>query len=105
MRVPELVFDALLSSGKLERTGRQLRREILEMEGTLNQNPEIEFRNVSLSFDDRPALNDVSFKLERGEMLFLTGVSGSGKSSLLHLAIGLTKPDEGQIFVKGQEID
>jgi phospholipid/cholesterol/gamma-HCH transport system ATP-binding protein len=75
------------------------------MEGTLNQNPEIEFRNVSLSFDDKPALNDVSFKLERGEMLFLTGVSGSGKSSLVHLAIGLLKPDEGQIFVKGREID
>ncbi len=65
----------------------------------------IEFRNVSLSFDDTPALVDVSFRLESGEMIFLTGNSGSGKSVLLRLAIGLLKPDEGQIFVKGYEID
>lgn len=67
--------------------------------------PAIEFRNVSLSFDDVRALDDVSFKLERGEMLFLTGGSGSGKSVLLHLAMGLIRPDEGQIFVEGREIE
>lgn len=66
--------------------------------------PEIEFRKVSGSFDDQPALVNVSFQLERGEMIFLTGKSGSGKSVLLHLAIGLLKPDEGQIFVDGREI-
>src|SRR5882762_1876428 len=38
-------------------------------------------------------------------MIFLTGVSGSGKSVLLHLAIGLLKPDSGQIFVGGREIE
>lgn len=65
----------------------------------------IEFRHVSMSFDDQPALTDISFKLERGEMIFLTGVSGSGKSVLLHLAIGLLKPDAGQIFIDGREID
>lgn len=65
----------------------------------------IEFRNVSLSFDDKPALTDVSFQLERGEMIFITGVSGSGKSVLLHLAMGLLKPDAGQILVKRREID
>ena len=61
-----------------------------------NKSPAIEFRNVSLSFDDKPALVDISFQLARGEMIFLTGVSGSGKSVLLHLAIGLLQPDSGQ---------
>lgn len=70
-----------------------------------NESPAIEFRNVSLSFDDKPALVDISFQLARGEMIFITGVSGSGKSVLLHLAIGLLKPDAGQIFVEGREID
>ena len=65
----------------------------------------IEFRNVSLSFDGKAALKNVSFRLERGEMIFLTGASGSGKSVLLHLAVGLLKPDEGQIFVEGREIE
>jgi phospholipid/cholesterol/gamma-HCH transport system ATP-binding protein len=67
--------------------------------------PAIEFRNVSISFDDTPALVDVSFQLARREMIFLTGVSNSGKSVLLHLAIGLLKPDSGQIFVYGREIE
>ena len=50
----------------------------------------IEFRNVSLSFNDKPALVDISFELSQGEMIFLTGESGSGKSVLLHLAMGLS---------------
>jgi phospholipid/cholesterol/gamma-HCH transport system ATP-binding protein len=65
----------------------------------------IEFRNVSLSFDELRALDDVSFQVKPAEMIFVTGVSGSGKSVLLHLAMGLMKPDEGQIFIMGREIE
>jgi phospholipid/cholesterol/gamma-HCH transport system ATP-binding protein len=71
---------------------------------TTGQNA-IEFRDVSFSFDGRPALIDVSFQLSHGEMIFLTGKSGSGKSVLLHLAMGLLKPDAGQIFIAGREIE
>lgn len=67
--------------------------------------PEIEFRNVWMSFDDVPVLADVSFKLMPNEMIFLTGVSASGKSVLLELAIGLLRPTSGQILVKGQAIE
>ena len=67
--------------------------------------PAIEFRNVSLSFEDRLALNDISFTLNQGEMIFLTGISGSGKSVLLRLAMGLLKPDSGQVFIEGREIE
>jgi len=70
-----------------------------------NESPAIEFRNVSLSFDDKPALVNASFQLSRGEMIVVTGVSGSGKSGLLHLAGGLLKPDMGQIFVEGREVE
>lgn len=70
-----------------------------------NKSPAVEFRNVFLSFDDQPTLVDISFRLEQGEMIFLTGVSGSGKSVLLRLAIGLLKPDAGQIFIEGREIE
>lgn len=65
----------------------------------------IEFRNVFVSFDNRPALVDINFTLGRGEMIFVTGVSGSGKSVLLRLAMGLLKPDAGQIFIDGREIE
>src|SRR6185436_11046793 len=68
------------------------------------QVPTIEFRNVVLSFDDNVALNDVSFTLHQGEMILMTGASGSGKSVLLRLAMGLLKPDSGQILIEGKEI-
>ena len=68
------------------------------------QPPAIEFRHVSLWFDEQQALDDISFELAQGEMMFLTGASASGKSVLTHLAMGLLKPDEGQIFIEGKEI-
>ena len=65
----------------------------------------IEFRHVSISFDDKGALDDISFQLERGRMTCITGVSGSGMSVVLRLAAGLLSPDEGQIFIEGREIE
>jgi ABC-type transporter Mla maintaining outer membrane lipid asymmetry ATPase subunit MlaF len=67
------------------------------------QTPAIEFRNVSISFDDAPALRNISFTLPRGEMLCITGDSGSGKSVLLRLALGFLRPDEGEILINGLE--
>jgi phospholipid/cholesterol/gamma-HCH transport system ATP-binding protein len=64
----------------------------------------IEFRNVVLSFGDNVALNDVSFTLHQGEMILMTGASGSGKSVLLRLAMGLIRPDSGKILIEGKEI-
>ena len=69
-----------------------------------NNIPAIEFRNVSQSFDEKRVLSDISFKLERGEMIFITGVSGSGKSVLLRLAIALEHPDSGQVLIEGQDV-
>jgi len=67
--------------------------------------PAIEFRDICLAFDSNVALDHVSFTLAEGEMIFLTGVSGSGKSVLLRVAMGLLKPDSGQVFVEGREIE
>ena len=53
---------------------------------------------------DKPVLNGVSFHLFRGETKIIIGASGSGKSTILKLIMGLEKPDEGQIFVEGQNI-
>jgi phospholipid/cholesterol/gamma-HCH transport system ATP-binding protein len=64
----------------------------------------LEFRHVSLSFDEKKVLNDIELKLKRGEMIFITGVSGSGKSVLLRLAIALERPDSGQIFIEGRDL-
>ncbi len=65
----------------------------------------VEFDHVSLSFDGKRAIDDLSFTLKRGEMILITGDSGSGKSVLLRLAIGLLRPDSGKILIEGQEIE
>jgi phospholipid/cholesterol/gamma-HCH transport system ATP-binding protein len=64
----------------------------------------LEFREVSISFEDRVVLDRVSFSVPNGEMRVIVGPSNSGKSTLLKLAIGLLRPDAGQISLFGREI-
>lgn len=66
--------------------------------------PRIEFRNVSLAFGQKVVLDEVSFRVMPGEMKVILGQSGSGKSTILRLALGLLKPDAGAIFINGEEI-
>ena len=66
--------------------------------------PAIEFRNVTMIFDDRNILNNLSFKVMKGETKIILGGSGSGKSTTIKLVLGLLKPDSGQILVDGEDI-
>src|SRR5919205_3059399 len=66
--------------------------------------PAIEFQNVTLSFDDRVVLDDLSFKVQKGETKIILGGSGGGKSTTIKLILGLLKPDSGRIFVDGEDI-
>jgi phospholipid/cholesterol/gamma-HCH transport system ATP-binding protein len=62
------------------------------------------FENVSIAFEEKAVLDGVSFRLPRGDTRALFGVAGSGKSTILKLALGLIPPDSGRIFVLGEEI-
>ncbi len=66
--------------------------------------PMISFSHVSISFDDRPILEDVSFYVNRGQTLCILGRSGVGKTVALRMLMGFLKPDEGSIRFEGQEI-
>ena len=63
------------------------------------------FEHVSLAFDEHVLLRDVSFSVPKGTMRILLGASGTGKSVLLKLVLGLLRPDSGRIFVNGRRID
>ena len=67
--------------------------------------PTVEVDHVSFAFDDHVVLRDVSFAVPKGSMRFLLGASGSGKSVLLKLILGLLRPDSGTIAVNGTRID
>jgi phospholipid/cholesterol/gamma-HCH transport system ATP-binding protein len=63
------------------------------------------FDDVSFAFDEHVVLDHVSFQIPTGSLRFLLGASGSGKSVLLKLILGLFRPDSGTIAVNGQRID
>jgi len=67
--------------------------------------PAIVIERVSLAFDDNEVLRDISFSVGAGRMKILLGASGSGKSVVLKLILGLLKPDSGTIQVRGERID
>ncbi len=64
----------------------------------------LRFDNVSMRFDEIVALHSVSFELHAGDTRVVLGAAGSGKTTLLKAAIGLIRPDSGQIFLFGKEI-
>jgi phospholipid/cholesterol/gamma-HCH transport system ATP-binding protein len=66
--------------------------------------PAIEFRDVDLAFDDQVILDKVSFSVRKGETKIVLGGSGSGKSTIINLILGLIKPDGGQVLVEGEDI-
>jgi phospholipid/cholesterol/gamma-HCH transport system ATP-binding protein len=67
-------------------------------------NNTIVFDDVHLAFEQNKVLQGVSFQLRAGETKILLGIAGSGKSTILKLALGLLKPDSGRIFVLGEEV-
>lgn len=64
----------------------------------------INFKNVSIAFNGRPILENVSFSVRRGETLCILGRSGVGKSVSLRMLMGFLVPDSGSIEVEGKEI-
>ena len=69
------------------------------------ETPMVVFDKVSLAFDDTVILREISFTVTRGHTKIFLGASGSGKSTILKLMIGLLRPDGGEIRVKGERVD
>lgn len=59
----------------------------------------IEVKNISKSFDGKMILRDISFKVNKGECVALTGESGAGKTTLLRIIAGLETPDSGTVVI------
>jgi phospholipid/cholesterol/gamma-HCH transport system ATP-binding protein len=72
-----------------------------------DQNPDeivVSFEDVSIRFDEKQVLRNISFKAERGETRIILGPAGGGKSVLVKLTNGLLRPDSGTIRVFGEDI-
>ena len=75
--------------------------------GTIDTNikGDIEVKNVSLSFGEKPVLKDISFSIKAGSKTAIIGPTAAGKSQLLYLLTGLIAPDSGSIEFDGVRID
>ena len=64
----------------------------------------IEFKNLVKKFGERTVLKGFSFSIAEGEILFVLGTSGTGKSVLLKNLVGLLRPTSGEIWIDGEEV-
>ena len=69
-----------------------------------NINSIIEFENVSLSYGNRLILDNLSFKINEGQIFGMLGPNGVGKSTIFNLITGLIKPKSGKIKIAGEEV-
>ena len=63
----------------------------------------IELENISLSYGDRPVLDNISFKINEGQIFGMLGPNGVGKSTIFNLITGLIKPNAGKIKIAGED--
>lgn len=82
----------------------QLVHEDLQPAAPGEQEPVVVFEDVSIAFDRKTVLDDISFSVDHGETRIILGPAGGGKSVLMKLANGLLRPDSGRIQVFGQEV-
>ena len=66
-----------------------------------NNNAEIEFDDISLSYGNRLILDKISFKINKGEIFGMLGPNGAGKSTIFNLLTGLINPNQGKIKING----
>ena len=68
------------------------------------ERPKIELKNISLSFNNRQILDNISFTIREGEICGLLGPNGVGKSTIFNLIVGLLKPDYGEILIDKKKV-
>lgn len=64
----------------------------------------LETKNISMSYQGTPVIEDISIHLNDGELVGLLGASGSGKSTLFNVIAGIMPPDQGSVMLEGADV-
>ena len=67
--------------------------------------PILKLQNISLSFQNRQILENISFEINQGEIFGMLGPNGVGKSTIFNLVTGLIKPNKGDIIIKNEKVN
>jgi len=68
-------------------------------------NDNILFKNISFNYKDKKIIDELNLEIKKGQLFFIHGLSGSGKTTILNLLMGLLKPNKGEILVDGKDIN
>jgi ATP-binding cassette subfamily B protein len=95
------------ATASFERIDFVLKAEETADTGTIEQalQGNIELKNITVLYEDKPALKEVSFEIKTGSRTAIIGPTAAGKTQLLYLLTGLIKPNEGVVEFDGFEID
>lgn len=95
--------DAIIANSRMQEL-LNTKADIVSGDQELNDLIEsVSFENVSLSYADTPALNNISFEAKKGDSIALVGDSGAGKSSLVNLLVRFYDPSAGQILINNND--
>ena len=110
---PIAIFNVEYVDYKLNKITVNKYIELLDIkdDGALNNgfklkklNGNIEFKNVSFSYNNKNVINNISFRINKNSSIALVGESGSGKSTIIKLIMGLIKYNEGNILIDDKEL-
>jgi phospholipid/cholesterol/gamma-HCH transport system ATP-binding protein len=103
-RVSDFELSAVNSKLETRNSKLETRNSKLSSEETKNGEPVIRVEGLRKAFGKQTVLDGIDLRVARGETLAVLGRSGTGKSVLLKLVVGLQKPDAGSIHIHGREV-
>lgn len=65
---------------------------------------QLEVKHISKAFEENKVIDDITIRLEENELVSLLGVSGAGKTTLFNIIAGLLEPDQGNVFINGEDV-
>ncbi len=92
------------NSNEIEDNSKASNTNSLSLKNSTNNEPIIQVKNLTVQYDDRVIIDNISFDIMRGEIFMIVGGSGCGKSTVLRQIIGLEIPIEGEILINGEDI-
>ena len=100
LALPELEKKQKAKTSELQKLQKTAERELENGQETAPV-PFVEFQNVTFGYDDHVVLNHLSFAVQNGEQVTLSGRTGAGKSTILKLLLGLYEPQSGKVLIQG----
>jgi ABC-type multidrug transport system fused ATPase/permease subunit len=90
---------------ELEGVHKNLNNHV-NLEGGIDFKKSLELKHISFSYNDnKPILENIDFKINKGELVGIIGESGAGKTTLINIIVGLLTQNSGKIFLDGNELD